>query len=156
MGKQAILLQGHKKQVSSVAINADGKYVISGDLGGTICIWEVGTAKLLQEFKAHTNSVETVAISSDASFFVSGSEDKTTYIWSAFDNEQIRSLHGYQLNFITRVYESAQAGRRLNLRPGITDKFIRSRPQKKLDDRKVFATLPQCMQSSLREFIALP
>ncbi|HEV3118620.1 MAG TPA: WD40 repeat domain-containing protein [Gemmataceae bacterium] len=43
--------QGHVTALYAVSASPDGKYVAAGDRIGTVCVWELETAKLVQRFE---------------------------------------------------------------------------------------------------------
>lgn len=85
------LLGRHGDGVRSVAISADGRWVVSGDREGRVKVWEVpqeappGTNVLLckaeAEFEAHKGYVYALCMSPDARTVVSGGSDKAFRVW---------------------------------------------------------------------------
>jgi len=74
-------LTGHDSPVYSVAVTADGKYVISGGEDKTVRVWELATGKEVQRFTGHTDWVRSVAVTADGRYVISGSGDKTVRVW---------------------------------------------------------------------------
>lgn len=59
----------------SIAFLPDGKQVVVGGNhrdGGVLQVWDVGTNKLVREFKGHTDEVWAVAVSPDAKYIAPG------------------------------------------------------------------------------------
>ena len=78
--EHTIILQGHKRRVTSVAISPDSSYIVSGSWDRDLRIWKKdGTA--VATLKGHTRAVQCIVMSSDGYWFVSGSADKTLRIW---------------------------------------------------------------------------
>ena len=70
--------------VSSVAISADGKTIVTGGFDGTVRRWDGQTgAAIGQPLTGHLQRVESVAISADGETIVSGSLDNTVHRWDA-------------------------------------------------------------------------
>jgi WD40 repeat protein len=108
------VLDGHHREVISVAINVDGTKVISGgyDYSGrydiswghceswdcemTVRLWDVRTGECLKVLKGHDISVDCIALSADGRFAVSGgSSAKTVCIWNLDSGQCLKVLHGH-------------------------------------------------------------
>lgn len=87
-------LTGHSSWIYAVAINSDGKYVVSGSLDDTTKIWEFATGKQVHTMTGHSSRVYTVAISSDAKYVVSSSGDNTIKIWELATGQEIITFTG--------------------------------------------------------------
>lgn len=70
------------EEFSAVAINPDGKILVSGSRDGTIKVWNLATSKEILSLKEHLKSISSVAISSDGHTLVSGSIDTTIKVWN--------------------------------------------------------------------------
>src|SRR6266699_3952853 len=70
-------LTGHKDNVFSVAMSADGQTLASGSYDNTIKLWNLKTGDLLRTLTGHEGEVRSVAISPDGQTLASGSIDKT-------------------------------------------------------------------------------
>ncbi|KAL7758393.1 hypothetical protein ACKLNR_012920 [Fusarium oxysporum f. sp. zingiberi] len=73
----------HDWWVSSVAVSADGRWVISGSGDKIVKIWDVATGVCLPTLVGHGGWVMSVAFSADGQLVASGSGDKTIKIWDA-------------------------------------------------------------------------
>jgi WD40 repeat protein len=80
IGKHAIL-QGHTESVTSVAVTADTRLIISGSADKTIRIWNLQSGECLRILEGHTDCVSDVSITPDGHFVVSASKDKTLRMW---------------------------------------------------------------------------
>lgn len=74
----------HSVAVTSLAASPDGRWLASGDVGGSVILWQCnlqkneGTPKALS---GHSQEVTTLAFSPDGSLLASGSLDKTVRIF---------------------------------------------------------------------------
>ena len=73
-------LNGHTKEVSSVAYSPDGKYVVSGSSDGAVRIWDIVSGKEKHKLDGKSG-VNTVAYSPDGKYVVAGSGNKIN-IWN--------------------------------------------------------------------------
>ena len=71
----------HDAGVTSVAVSADGKYLVAGSLDHNVRIWEIATGRLLDKLKGHKDSVYSVAFIPGGRQILTGSLDKTLKIW---------------------------------------------------------------------------
>ncbi|EDX83239.1 caspase domain protein [Synechococcus sp. PCC 7335] len=73
-------LYGHEDVVTCVSISPNGELIVSGDLTGTIKLWQT-TGTLLNTIAGHSEAVVNVAFSADGQQFVSASKNTTLKIW---------------------------------------------------------------------------
>ena len=94
--KTELVLQiGHSDAVLSVAFSPDGTRVLSGELDGTLKLWDAATGQLLRSFKGHKDLLLSVAFSPDGTSFLSGSGDSTLKLWDAATGRLLRSFEGH-------------------------------------------------------------
>lgn len=105
-------MTGHTLKVTSVAISANGKRVVSGSYDGTVRIWDTESGTQVgKRACGHTRTVSSVAISADGKIAVSGSYDRTVRIWEAGSGTSIgRPMYGHTRR-VTCVAISADGGR---------------------------------------------
>jgi hypothetical protein len=70
---------GQTVEVVSLALRAD--LLASGDVFGTIRLWDVETGKELRQLKGHRGAILSLAFSADGKQLISGSRDTTALIW---------------------------------------------------------------------------
>ena len=58
-------LKGHTDRVNSVAVSADGRFIVSGSEDKTIKVWNILERREECTFTGHTDSVSSVAVSAD-------------------------------------------------------------------------------------------
>lgn len=59
----------------------DGKWIVTGSEDGTVKMWDLGTSKVIQEFKQHTSGVSCLQFHPCEFLLATGSSDKTVKFW---------------------------------------------------------------------------
>eukprot|EP01114_Cavostelium_apophysatum_P023179 TRINITY_DN8652_c0_g1_i1.p1 TRINITY_DN8652_c0_g1~~TRINITY_DN8652_c0_g1_i1.p1 ORF type:complete len:445 (-),score=91.01 TRINITY_DN8652_c0_g1_i1:16-1350(-) len=88
--------EGHQKQVLSVAISTDGKYLASAGVDLLIRIWDLQSNTHIDSFKGHKDAVGALAFQRDSHQLFSGSHDRTVKLWNIDDMSYVDSLFGHQ------------------------------------------------------------
>ena len=88
--------EGHTKEINTVAITPNGKYVVSGSEDCTIRVWDFDTGGLASTLEGHKDSVNAIAITPNGKYVVSGSNDRSIQIWNLETGEFIRALKGHE------------------------------------------------------------
>ena len=91
-----LLLQGHKKRVTSVAFSPDGQYLVSGSEDGTVRRWNCQGKPIDQPLRGHQGAVTSIAISPDGRYIASGSEDMTIRLWDSQGKQVGKPFLGHQ------------------------------------------------------------
>lgn len=81
--------------ILSVAVSANGQRLVSGNVDGTIKVWDAASGRAVLTLKGHTRPVDAVAISSDGERLVSGSQDGTVKLWDMATGLEQRSWAAY-------------------------------------------------------------
>ncbi len=131
------VLEGHTRDVNSVAFSPDGKTFASGSSDKSIGLWETDTGNsfatievetidrhgtFLHTLEGHTGRVRSVVFSPDGTLLASGSwEDETIRLWNTTTGEHIRTLIGHT----SGVYSVAFSPDGTTLASGSKDGTIR-------------------------------
>jgi WD40 repeat protein/DNA-binding XRE family transcriptional regulator len=81
---------------SSVAISADGAYLVAGTATGEVYLWRLADRALQATLRRHTGTVWGAALSGDGRLIVSGSLDGTVRLWAAATGECLATLNGHE------------------------------------------------------------
>jgi hypothetical protein len=110
-GKLLRQLPGHHQQVVSFSISADGKHLVSGDVDGTVRVWDLATGRERRRFKGPENGVYGVSLSPDgkAVAFVSGNAAKKTAdhlvsLWEVATGQERRRFSGHRSYLYTVAF----------------------------------------------------
>lgn len=95
-------LEGHTKEVNSIAFFDRGNKVLSGSSDGLIKTWDIETGKCLTTMEGHGDRVLSVSISSDEQFVLSAGRDTTIRLWNLETGRCLRILKS-QVNRINCV-----------------------------------------------------
>jgi WD40 repeat protein len=86
----------------SAKCSPDGKYLLTGDVGGGIKLWCVADGKQILSYQGHISWIWAVAFSPDGKTFASASTDKTIKLWDARTGECLKMLSGHE-NWVLSV-----------------------------------------------------
>ncbi|CAE7079404.1 unnamed protein product, partial [Rhizoctonia solani] len=108
-------LEGHTREVRSVAFSPDGTRIVSASYDKTIRVWDSRNGELvLGPLKGHNWHVTSAEFSPDGKRIVSGSDDKTICVWDAQTGEMtLGPLKGHSNN-VTSVQFSPDGTRILS------------------------------------------
>jgi WD40 repeat protein len=95
--------------VETLAFSPDGRLLASGELKGTIRLWEVATGQCLEVFDGHSNRVWSVAFSPNRKLLVSGSADSTIRLWE-LDGEKNSTIFQGHTSEVQTVRFSPDGG----------------------------------------------
>ncbi len=87
-------LVSHRRTVTTVAISANGKYLVSGSLDNTIKLWNFELHSELFTLNGHSDGLSSVVFSTDSKYLASASYDSTIKLWSLESIKEISTLRG--------------------------------------------------------------
>lgn len=100
-GQEISLLTGHTGRVTSLGFPADGRFLASGSLDGTVRLWDIETGKQMALFAGHWRGIAAIAVSPDGKTVVSGDRLEGRLIfWDTETGEQIKRHTRYTDNLI--------------------------------------------------------
>lgn len=113
-GTLAYEITKHTDWVTSLQFSPDGKFLVTGDRGGALFLWDAATGRERGDLKGHTEQITAVSWRSDSSVIASGSEDDTIKLWKT-DAQPIKNwaAHGGGVLSVefARTGEIVSAGR---------------------------------------------
>lgn len=80
---------GHLYEATHVAFDPSGKFVISGDIGGTAKVWSM-EGRLTSLLSGHRGPITAVAFSPDGNSAVTASDDGTARIWNPWGEPELK------------------------------------------------------------------
>jgi serine/threonine protein kinase len=87
-------LEWHNKPINTIAIFTNGQYLISGDEGGTVAVWNLTSQQPMATYRTN-NSILTVAASSNHSQIASGDKDRKVQLRRKESiGNSVQELHG--------------------------------------------------------------
>ncbi len=79
-GTQVATLTGHRNMVDTVAFSPDGRLLASGDVGGAVHVWDVGSGRLLASPQASDSRIVGVSFSHDGRRLAVGDDSALTLL----------------------------------------------------------------------------
>jgi WD40 repeat protein len=101
------VLEGHMAPVTSVALSADGRRLISGSDDTTLRVWDTGSGECLRVLEGHTSEIKHIAAAADGRRVVSATghtgdfdevtaqDDTSVRVWDADSGECLHVLKGH-------------------------------------------------------------
>jgi len=102
-------LSGHSETVSSVVLNSDGQFALSGSWDKTMRLWDLNTGSTARVFKGHTSDVNSVAFSGDNRQIVSCSRDKSIRLWNTLAECKYTITEDMHTDWVSNVVFSPSA-----------------------------------------------
>ncbi|CAG8575406.1 7664_t:CDS:2 [Diversispora eburnea] len=82
------IFRGHEEQIMSLEFDENNSYILSGDSGGTIIIWDLITKRPIIKFKGHTKGILRVTLFHDK--LISHGRDNFIHVWKL--NQYLKNL----------------------------------------------------------------
>ncbi len=93
--KMAWNLEAFKNRVSTVVFSPDSKYLVSGNWGGVISLWDASTGQKIKNIAGHSGRINALAFSPDGRRILSAGRDNLVKIWDAASGRELRTLAGH-------------------------------------------------------------
>jgi WD40 repeat protein/serine/threonine protein kinase len=88
-------LDQHEDRVWAVAFGADGEWLASASVDGTIKLWDVATGQVWRTLRAGDVQVQSIAAGPDGLRVVAGTSKGTIQVWDADTGEELMALKGH-------------------------------------------------------------
>jgi hypothetical protein len=85
--------EGHKREVTAVAVSDDGRTLVSGDTAGEIIIWDVESGKIRHRFEYHADRIAGLAFLGKTARFVACSSEGQIAIRDAGTGRDLKIFH---------------------------------------------------------------
>lgn len=89
-------LEGHEKELSSVAYSPDGQQIATASWDQTIRLWDASTGDWQATLQGHEGPINAVAFSPDGQQIATASSDQTVRLWDAKTGTPLVILTGYE------------------------------------------------------------
>jgi WD40 repeat protein len=114
-------LGGHDAPILAATIAPNGRYLASGDRGGTVKVWDLESRRQLAVWQYSQKEVTTLAFSPDGRILATAGQDATIRLWNVDDWTELACLRGHE-HTICSVSWSPDGQRLVS---GARDKSIR-------------------------------
>jgi WD40 repeat protein/transcriptional regulator with XRE-family HTH domain len=91
-------LNGHDKQVITLAFSPTAPLLASGSYDCIIKLWDLNQGSLMLRLVGHTDYVQDVAFSPDGAWLASASDDQTVRIWDVATGHSLQTIHAHNDN----------------------------------------------------------
>ena len=103
-----VILKGHTSDITSVAFDRSGRFVITGSDDSTVRIWDATTGRTVAVLTGHTDMVNAVVFSPDGTMVVSGGFDETVRVYKCEVCVDVASLLRLAKSRVTRTLTEAE------------------------------------------------
>ncbi len=90
-----LTLEGHTREVLSVAVTPDGRHALSASWDKTVRIWDLRKGKEVGRLLGHKDEVNAVAVSPDGKLAASAGSENTILVWDMQTRAQLHALTGH-------------------------------------------------------------
>jgi len=95
-------LGGDAGDIHGIALNPDGRFIVSGDDARLVKIWDTATGSEVKTLRGHSDDLQAVAFSPDGKYFASGDDAGIIKIWDATSGAEVKTLRGHR-GWITSI-----------------------------------------------------
>lgn len=85
-------LKGHERDIYSVDVSVDGRFVATGSFDGTTRVWDTQSWEYVHEFPGHSNWVSSVAFTPDGQHLATGGMDGRLQIWALSNGANVQTI----------------------------------------------------------------
>ncbi|CAM9182271.1 unnamed protein product [Ascophyllum nodosum] len=89
-------VKAHSKEVLSLAVSGDGRYLASGGRDRLIKVWDCRTNTVVETFRGHQDSVSSLAFRANSLALFSCSHDRCVKHWDLNDMGYVETMYGHQ------------------------------------------------------------
>ena len=118
--KKVVRLPNQRSAVYTVSFSPNGKYCLSGNHEGILCLWGIKDGQKIRSFEGHEAPIRSVAFSRDGQFALSASDDKTVRLWDVNTGREMNCKR-----YWTKVYSVAFSPDGTKVLSGSADKIMR-------------------------------
>jgi WD40 repeat protein len=96
---ELVVQTGHQHQVRLAVFSSDSRLIASGDIRGSIRIWDTATGKLLQSLSGHRGDITSLSFSPDGRRLASAGDhgpSSLVKIWDVGTGSELHRLTGHQ------------------------------------------------------------
>jgi len=90
LAQAAAQLNGHTREVSSLAISPDGKLLASGSVDLTVRLWDPASKQSTATLEGHDGEIRALAFSPDSKLLASGEMYKKVKIWDVAAKKELQ------------------------------------------------------------------
>jgi WD40 repeat protein/tRNA A-37 threonylcarbamoyl transferase component Bud32 len=94
-GPLVAVLEGHKHEVTAVAVMPEGCRAVSGSGDRTLRLWDLESGRTLLIFQGHVGAVRAVTVTPDGRCILSGGNDRTLRVWDVESGRAMATLTGH-------------------------------------------------------------
>jgi WD40 repeat protein len=89
-----LTLRSDNQSITSIAFRSDGSQIVSGNMGGTIQVWDVGTGLRIQDFSSITPPILAVEFTDEDRTIIALHGNGSLSAWDLATKEQLNSTAG--------------------------------------------------------------
>lgn len=80
---------------NAIAIHPNGYILASGDLRGTVKLWNLQTGTMISQFSPHAKTISGLAFTPDGSTLITASHDSKIEVWDLASGQLLQTLTGH-------------------------------------------------------------